>query len=297
MTGSATTPMAATPTFAPSRRVLERAVGHHRRCDTRCDGLLHPRRHDADLASSVFSNPVSVSGNETLNAIAAASGYTTSAVGSAPYQIAASAPTFSPGAGTYSSPQSSPSTTQSARDDPLHLRWHDAHRRLAGVFRSDPCKRDGTLKAIAVASGYTVSAVGSAAYKIEAAVPTFSPGAARTRARSRSPSPMRPRSHDLLHDQWHGAEPASSAYSAPVGVSAKETLKAIAAAGGYSTSDVASAAYKFEAAPPTFSPGAGTYPGAQSVTITDATPEPRSTTRPMARRRAPRRPSTPLRSA
>ena len=275
MTGSATTPMAATPTFAPgpgayssaqSVTIVDATPGVTVYYTT--DGTM------PTLASSVFSNPVSVSGNETLNAIAAASGYTTSAVGSAPYQIAASAPTFSPGAGTYSSPQSV------AINDPIggatiHYTSDGTTPTAASPVYSAPIRvsANGTLKAIAVASGYTVSAVGSAAYKIEAAVPTFSPGAGTySSPQSVTIADATPGATIYYTTNGTAPSPASSAYSAPVGVSAKETLKAIAAAGGYSTSDVASAAYKFEAAPPTFSPGAGTYPGAQSVTITDATP-------------------------
>jgi len=63
----------------------------------------------------------------------------------------------------------------------------------------------------------------------------------------------------------------SSLYSAPVTVSKNTTLKAIAVATGYGTSAVSVAAYTIRAAPPTFSPPAALYPGAQSVSINSAT--------------------------
>jgi len=70
------------------------------------------------------------------------------------------------------------------------------------------------------------------------------------------------------------APTASSAiYSGPVQVEASETLKAIAAAAGYPNSPIASAAYYIgvPTAKPTFSPVAGPYTSAQTVTIADAT--------------------------
>jgi N-acetylneuraminic acid mutarotase len=67
---------------------------------------------------------------------------------------------------------------------------------------------------------------------------------------------------------------SSSVYSGAITVSSTETLEAIATASGYSTSAVASAAYTITppAATPTFSPAAGSYTSAQTVTISDKTP-------------------------
>jgi LysM repeat protein len=62
-------------------------------------------------------------------------------------------------------------------------------------------------------------------------------------------------------------------YSASITVSATETLEAIAVETGYTNSQAASAAYTISAGlpAPTFSPAAGTYTTAQSVTISDTT--------------------------
>jgi choice-of-anchor A domain-containing protein len=66
----------------------------------------------------------------------------------------------------------------------------------------------------------------------------------------------------------------STVYGGPITVSSTETIKAIAAAAGYSNSTVASAAYTIKpgvAATPTFSPAAGTFTSVQTVSILDAT--------------------------
>jgi len=63
-------------------------------------------------------------------------------------------------------------------------------------------------------------------------------------------------------------------YSAPVAVGVTETLKAIAYKTGMTDSAVASAAYTINlpvVATPTFSPVAGTYTSAQTVTISTTT--------------------------
>jgi len=65
---------------------------------------------------------------------------------------------------------------------------------------------------------------------------------------------------------------SSTVYAGPISVSTTTTIKAIAAGGGFSPSSVASATYTIPqvAATPTFSPAAGTYNSAQSVSISES---------------------------
>ena len=67
---------------------------------------------------------------------------------------------------------------------------------------------------------------------------------------------------------------SSSVYSGPIAVSCTETIEAIAAASGYSSSSVASATYTINTTPatPTFSLAPGTYTSTQTVSISDGTP-------------------------
>jgi hypothetical protein len=69
--------------------------------------------------------------------------------------------------------------------------------------------------------------------------------------------------------------PSSTLYSSPITISTTTTLNAVATASGYVQSGVSSATFSFpEVAPiPTFSPVAGTYTTAQSVTLSDADAE------------------------
>ena len=74
----------------------------------------------------------------------------------------------------------------------------------------------------------------------------------------------------------NGTAPTASStkYTGAITVSATQTIQAIAVVSGYAPSSVAAATYTITppAATPTFSPAAGTYTSAQTVTIADTTP-------------------------
>jgi N-acetylneuraminic acid mutarotase len=109
-----------------------------------------------------------------------------------------------------------------------------------------------------------------------AATPTFSP-APGTYTSPQSVTVLDATSGATLYYTTDGTTPttASTIFAAPINIASTETLKAIAAASGYSRSVVATAAYTINlptpVAVPTFSPAAGTYTSSQSVSILDAT--------------------------
>lgn len=72
----------------------------------------------------------------------------------------------------------------------------------------------------------------------------------------------------------NGSQPTTSSmrYTQPVAIKIAETLKAIAVAPSFLTSSTASAYYALTAPTPVISPAGGTYSGAQTVTISTATP-------------------------
>ena len=72
----------------------------------------------------------------------------------------------------------------------------------------------------------------------------------------------------------NGTTPSSTngtTYSTPVAISAPCTLEAIAEKSGMANSTVTSGVYTIQCVAPTFSPAAGTYGSAQTVTISSGT--------------------------
>jgi hypothetical protein len=237
-------------------------------------------------SSAVYSAPIPVTSTETIRAIAVATGFTNSAVGSATYTInlpAAATPTFAPGAGTYSSVQSVviSSSTPSAT---IHYTTNGSTPTTSSLVYSGPItvNTSETIKAIAIATGYSSSVVASAAYVInlaQTAPPTFTPPAGTySSAQSVAISSSTPSA--TIYYTTNGSTPTTSSavYSGPISVAASQTIKAMATVSGLTASSVSTAAYIINAvvttpaATPTFTPAAGTYTSAQSVTITSSTP-------------------------
>ena len=255
-------------------------------------------------SSTLYSGGITVSVNETIYAVSCLSG-TPSAVSSVSYSInpfwsgvdntpePANSPTFSVAPGTYVGTQtvSLASTTAGA------YICYIASSTVPTIF-PHPDNRGGCPQGtpytgpITVSSNKTIyamtglsyagppSSMSSATYTITsgspAAMPTFSP-AAGTFTGSVAVSIADSTSGATIYYTIDGTTPttSSTAYTGPITVASTETIEAMAAAAGNTNSAVASSVYTIVPPPitstPTFSPAAGTYSTAQSVTISDAT--------------------------
>ena len=193
------------------------------------------------------------------------------------------APVFDPPAGVYNSAQTVTIRTPTSPAATIYYATNGTTptTKSAAFSISNPIivSSSETLKAIATVTGYTAaSAVGTAAYTIgapAAAVPVFSL-ASGSYSTAKSVMINDATAGAVIYFTTNGLAPTSSStkYNGAITVSATTTIKAIAVAANYTNSPVATATYTISmpvAATPVFSVKAGTYPAAQSITLSDAT--------------------------
>jgi glucosylceramidase len=126
------------------------------------------------IASTKYSSPISVAATTTIKAIAIASGFNTSAVASGTFTInlpAAATPTFSPAGGTFTVAQSI-TITDATPGATIHYTVDGSTPTAGSANYSAPVAvaTTTTIQAIATASGFSPSTVGSAVYTIN--IPT-----------------------------------------------------------------------------------------------------------------------------
>jgi len=128
--------------------------------------------------SNLYSGAISVASSETINAIAVDAGDTNSLVATATYNInvlgGAATPTFSPAGGTYSLAQAV-TIADTTAGAVIYYTLDGSDPTIASAVYSGPVavSSSETLKAIAVASGFSNSAVASAAYTINLPASAF----------------------------------------------------------------------------------------------------------------------------
>jgi len=281
LTGTGTKP-ATTPVFSPVAGTYA-AKQSVTITDTTSGAIIYYTTNGSTptTSSTKYTGAISVAATETLEAIAVATGYTNSAVGSAKYTIEtpAATPVFSPAPGTYAAKQSV-TITDATSGAIIYYTTNGSTPTTSSTKYTGAISvaATETLEAIAVATGYTNSAVGSAKYTIvsPAATPVFSvPSGSYSAAQSVQISDPTPGATIYYTTNGAAPTPASAVYKSAVSVSATEYLQAIAVADGYTNSPIATALYSIGAdvtATPVLSPPPGAYGKSQTVTITDATP-------------------------
>jgi len=138
-------------------------------------------------SSAKYAGPITISTTETIQAVALASGYTTSATASATYTISASspassllpAPTFGVAAGTYTSAQTV-SITDATAGATIYYTTNGTTPTTSSTKYTSPLtvSTTETVEAIAVATGYTNSPVATASYTVSIASSSSGSGTA-----------------------------------------------------------------------------------------------------------------------
>jgi YD repeat-containing protein len=207
-------------------------------------------------SSAVYTGPIGISQNETLEAIAVVSGYANSPVATGAYTIQALAPTFTLVAGSYVGSQTL--TMADAMGSSVNIYYTtngttpttSSTRYTSAITVSST----ETVQAIAASSGYSSSPVESATYTITSAVatPTFSPVAGSypgARVVTINDSSLNSTIYYTITSGITGTTPttSSTAYTGGITVSSTETLEAIAAVTGYTPSPAATATYTLSA--------------------------------------------------
>jgi hypothetical protein len=120
----------------------------------------------SETAGTLYSGPVTVSGNTPLRALAFASGLADSAVSSATYTIAVAAPTLSPGTGAYTVTQNVTISTTTAGASIRYTTDGSTPSETAGTLYASPIavNTNVTINAIAYKTGMADSSVASASY-------------------------------------------------------------------------------------------------------------------------------------
>lgn len=240
----------ATPTFSPAAGTYTSVQSVTISDSTSGAAIYYTTNGSTPTASStLYSKAIPVSSTQTIQAIAMAPGFANSSVATATYTLnlpAASTPTFTPAPGTFTTPQNvtiSDTTTGTA----IYYTTDGSTPTTSSTLYSTPIAVSATttINAIAVASGYSDSAVASGTYTFPTtATPTFSP----------TPGTYYPSQAVTLSDATTGAaiyytldgstpSTSSTQYSAPINITATTTIKAIATAPGNLQSAVASGTY------------------------------------------------------
>lgn len=190
------------------------------------------------------------------------------------------APSFSPTAGTYPSPQNVAITSATSGASIRYTLDGSTPTSTTGTLYTSQVSvgSTATIRAIAYKSGMADSAVSAATYTITGAVapPSFSP-AGGTYSSAQTVAITSTTAGASIRYTTDGSTPTSTTgtpYTGSVSVAATTTLKAIAFKTGMADSAVTSSTYTITpgvVASPTFSPAGGTYSSNQNVTISSTT--------------------------
>jgi hypothetical protein len=169
-THSSTGSAVATPTFSPAGGTYPTAQSVTLSTTTAGASIRYTVNGTTPTASStLYSGPITISANTTVNAIGIRAGMANSAVGSASYVIGTpvATPTFSPPGGNYTTAQSVTLSTTTASAT-IRYTLDGSTPTASSTLYSGPIaiSTSTTVNAIGIRSGFANSAVASATYTI-----------------------------------------------------------------------------------------------------------------------------------
>ncbi len=265
-------PVAATPVFSPVGGTYTKAQTVTISDATGGATIYYTTNGTAPTSTSTkYTGAINVALTETLEAIAVATGDANSAVAKATYTITppAATPAFSVAAGTYTSAQTV-TVADATVGATVYYTTNGTTPTSASTKYTGPISvgTSETLEALAVAPGYSNSAVAKVSYTINltAATPAFSvPAGTYESVQSVSISSATPGA--TIYYTTNGTAPtsASTKYTGPISVASSESLEAIAVETGYTNSAAATAAYTIVGSPTALASGA------TALTATSAT--------------------------
>ena len=258
--GNSTTapnPTAATPTFTPASGTSFSSTLSVSITDATPAATIYYTTDGSapTTSSSVFSGPITIKATTTVNAIATATGFSQSAAGSATYTLAsapspAATPTFTPASGTSFSSTLSVSIADATPGATIYYTTNGSTPTTSSSVYSGPITISATttVNAIATASGFSQSAVASAAYTLQspaAATPIFTPASGTSFSSSLSVTIADSTPGATIYYTTNGSTPTttSTIYKGPISVTSTTTIQAIATASGFTQSAVVSASY------------------------------------------------------
>jgi len=233
----------------------------------------NPTSADSSVSSG---GTISIDQSVTLKAAAWAGSMPSSNVAVAVYTMNLPAPTFSPSAGTYYTNQSV-TLTSSVSGATIRYTTDGSDPTTSSPIASGPIAVDvtTTIKAKAFLTGWTDSAIGTGAFTLKAVTPTLSPaGGAYTSAQSVTVTTTTPST--TITYTTDGSEPTqgSTAYTGPIAVSSRMTVRAKAWRTGWSASDSGIGSFWVTVgtvATPTLTPGGSAFADATYVSMSSAT--------------------------
>ena len=268
------TPPAPTPTFSPAAGTYLTTKTVTINCSDKSAVIYYTTNGSIPTTNStVYSVPLAVGSNETITAMALASGGSDSPVASATYTITlpAATPTFSPAAGKYTSIQSvilSDTTSGAA----IYYTTDGSAPTTASSRYTGPISVGvtETLEAAAIASGGSFSPVAKAGYivTLPTAVPVISPPAGTYNTiQTVTISDVTPGA--VIYYTVNGDYPKTTSpiYSGPITATTNTLVQAIAAAPSESTSAGALSQFTIVAPPPSITPSSGTFDYTAKVTM------------------------------